>query len=361
MSIRFTPDDWKRIRTGYGRWWDKTLDRPLIPITLYGKDPGRPQPSAPLLTQATCADLSIPADDLIDRIDYELSRYEYLGDAFPYVNFDCFGPGVAAAFLGAKLDNSTGGVWFHPARETDIRDLHLEYDPDNVWLRRIKDIYAAGMKRWQGQVLMGMADLGGVLDILSTFRPSERLLLDLYDEPEEVKRVVREIHDLWLGFCRELHDALGPMAPGYSDWAKIYSETPSYVIQCDFCYMISPAFFEEFVKPELTVMCKTLDHTMYHLDGIGQLNKLDSLLAIPELDAVQWVPGDGKPPQEEWPEVLEKIRSAGKNIQLFGGLRALGIVEKQFGTGKGIHLMPLRDSLERKAEYLTALEKYHVI
>ena len=170
MGIQFTDSDWSEIRRNYTKWWDRELERPLIPVKLFGRDPGRPKPKAPLLSQTTCADLSVPAEAIIDRLDYELSRYEYLGDGFPSVNFDCFGPGVVAAFLGAELNNSTGRVWFHPQKVVPIDELHLEYDPDNIWLQRIKDIYRAGVERWRGQVLMGMPDLGGVMDVRSTFR-----------------------------------------------------------------------------------------------------------------------------------------------------------------------------------------------
>jgi len=75
---------------------------------------------------------------------------------------------------------------------------------------------------------------------------------------------------------------------------------------------------------------------MYHLDGIGQLPHLDSLLTINELDAVQWVPGDGKPKQGEWPHVYQKIYMAGKKIQIWEGIDNLESVINAIGSGKGI-------------------------
>ncbi len=70
-----------------------------------------------------------------------------------------------------------------------MRDLKLNYEPDNVWLHRVKDICRAAIERWQGMVQVGMTDIGGNLDVLSAFRPGEKLLLDLYDCPDDVKRV----------------------------------------------------------------------------------------------------------------------------------------------------------------------------
>ena len=93
----------------------------------------------------------------------------------------------------------------------------------------------------------------------------------------------------------------------------------------DFCYMISPAMFDRFVKPELAATCRRLKHAFYHLDGPGELAHLDSLLEIPELKGVQWVPGAGQPDITHWPEVYRKIAKAGKLIQFSSGQSSLGI------------------------------------
>ena len=52
---------------------------------------------------------------------------------------------------------------------------------------------------------------------------------------------------------------------------------------------------------------------------------LDSLLEIPELKGVQWVPGAGQPDITHWPEVYRKIAKAGKLIQFSSGQSSLGI------------------------------------
>lgn len=351
MSIDFSSDRWERLRADSALWWAGKLERPMMGQVLHGRDPGRPEPRAPLLSQSTCAALSIPAEDLIDRIDYELSQNVYLGDAFPCFNLDCFGPGVAAAFLGAELDNSTGRVWFHPKKLLPVGELHFTYDPDNVWLRRIIEICEKGVERWQGRVMLGMPDLGGAMDILSTFRPGENLLLDLYDEPDEVARLVGEIDALWHRFYRRIEEALRPVSPGYTDWTGLFSPTPSYVLQDDFTYMISPEMFARFARPALVTDCDRLDHTIYHFDGVGQLSHLDQVLSIGKLDAVQWVPGDGKPGLTEWPEVYRKIHDAGKGIYTWGGNEVLDAVSHQIGGASGIwHIAETRDlSYEKEA------------
>lgn len=356
MGIAFSPEQWSQVEQTYEAWWQDELERPVLPIWLEGRDPGRSCPDVPLLTQATCADLSIPAEALIDRLDYELSRYSYLGDAFPMVRFDSFGPGLVAAFLGARLDNSTGRVWFHPQAVQPIGEIQPVYDPDNIWLKRIREIYAAGLARWGDQVLMSLPDLGGSLDILSTFRPSEALLLDLIDEPEEVERLNWACHALWHRFFGELSEQLRagvggqPGARGWTDWGGTFSAKPSYILQCDFCYMISPTMFDTFVKPELAASAKRMGRAIYHLDGIGQLPHLASLLEIDEIRAIQWVPGDGKPSQEEWLQVYSQIRDGGKGALLFCGPEGMMRIAAHNGTTRGLCHMPITVEASREGE-----------
>ena len=359
MTIDFSAARWQQIKETYRQWWAGELERPIIPIQLAGRDPGRPKPKTPLLTQATCTDFSLAAEDIIDRIDYELSTYLYLGDAFPYFNMDCFGPGILAGMLGAKVDNSSGHVWFSPTEDLPISEIHFAFNPDNVWYRRLQEIYAAGMERWQGMVLLGMTDLGGILDVLSTFRPSERLLLDLYDYPEEVKRLTWEAHEAWHQAYVGLNEVLQPLNPGYSDWSGIYSDVPSYILQSDFCYMISPAMFNEFVKPELEAACQRLPRSFYHLDGVGQIRHLPYLLEIEALDGVQWIPGAGKPGCGEWPELYQQIQAAGKKIQVFeGGFDVLDTVVAQIGSSRGVQHHLMTGSIEEEANVRQRLADY---
>lgn len=339
MSIDFNSARWERVRENSNAWWAGELKRPLIAITMGGRDPGRPEPNVPNYGFAAFYDLSIPAEDVIDRWDYNLSTSRFLGDAFPHV-WPNFGAGVVAALLGAVLSSTieTSTVWFHPPRDMDIHDIHFEYDPNNVWLNRIKDIMRAAVDRWQGSVQVAMTDLGGAVDIVASFRPGEKLLLDLYDSPDEVKRLTWEVHDLWWRYFDEFNSVLQPVNPGYSTWGGFFSSEPHYMLQCDFCYMIGPRMFDEFVLPELAACCKRMPNGFYHLDGVRQLPHLDSLLTIPELKGVQWVPGAGAPGASHWPEVYRKIRDAGKLIQLIGGPNDLGTITEQLGSAEGIYL-----------------------
>jgi 5-methyltetrahydrofolate--homocysteine methyltransferase len=356
--IHFTDKQWDRVRSNYRKWWKGELGRPILPMVLGGADPGRLKPDVPQLMFSNCADFSITPEQMIDRMDYDLSCCEFYGDSYPYVYMAHFGPGIAAAFLGAEVEPTPNTVWFHPKVRLPASELHFSYDPDNIWLRRIKDIYRAGMKKWSGNVCMSMTDLGGTMDILASFLTTEGLLFSLVDEPDEIKRLVGEISAYWIQFHREISEIIRGQQ-GFSDWGTIYSEQPSYMLQCDFCFMISPEMFNTFVRDELSATASRLDKPFYHLDGIGELSHLDTLLSIDSIKGIQWVPGDGEPITRDWSEVFAKISQGGKKIQVYYNLdqyfdeilpvikRPDDLIKMQFGY-----------PIERKAEALRKLSRF---
>ena len=336
MSVHFDIERMAKVKDAHARWWRGELDRPLVKVTLGNAySPVQPSSPAPVLTQESCADFRWSAQQLIDALDDQLSREEYLGDAFPFVNLSSFGPGVLAALCGAKLDNSSGRVWFWPDQEREIADIHVRYDPENIWAKRIKDIYRAGLEKWNGQVIMGMPDLGGVMDVAATFRGSENLLLDLYDSPEEVLHLNREIQTAWYAAYNDFAEVLQPQGC-FTDWSGLLSPEPSYILQCDFCYMIGNPMFKQFVLPSLREDTQRLTNTIYHLDGIGELNHLDDVLALEKLNAVQWVFGAGKGPAAGWLEVYKKIQAAGKQMWIIENARDyLDVISELHGTPYG--------------------------
>ncbi len=341
MSIDFTTQRWEAVKDNYRKWWAGELERPLIQATISGRTPQRTKPTIPYYHFNSFYDFSVPAEQIVDWYEYLLEGTYFLGDSFPHCN-PYFGPGVLAAYMGALVDNSeyAGTTWFHPQSILLAEEIFLKFDPSSPWWLRTVDLYRAAQERFQGMVQLDMTDLGGNLDIASTFRPSENLLMDLYDCPEEVTRLAWEGHNAWWHCFKKLADVAN-MNPGYTAWCPIFSEAPYYMLQCDFCYMIGPEQFKKFVLPELAVSCKKLTNPFYHLDGPGQLPHLDYLLSIPELKGIQWVPGDGSPDITQWPEVYKKIRAAGKLIQIYSsqsqyGWEALDIIADQLGSAKGI-------------------------
>ncbi len=363
MTNRFSAEKWKQLAEIYRQWWNGTLERPIIAVRVVGKTDW-PEPELQMHGSRELYDLGIPAEAVIDRWDFELSALKFMGDGFPCM-WPNFGPGVLAAFIGCRGQPELDTTWFIPEEEKPIEEISFSFNPEAPVFRRVADLMKAAQERWGSEVLVNMTDLGGNLDILSSFRPSEQLVFDLYDHPEQVKRLTWEAHEAWWAYYSAFNEVLQPVNPGYSAWTNLYSESPYYILQCDFCYMIGPEMFDEFVKPELAASCKRLSNAFYHLDGPGQLPHLDSLLSIPELKGIQWIPGAGQPDETKWPEVYGKIRDAGKLIQVFGRATSgqtgtLTAIADQLDSAKGIALIADVYNDEQLDEAITLLEHYGI-
>jgi 5-methyltetrahydrofolate--homocysteine methyltransferase len=221
-----------------------------------------------------------------------------------------------------------------------IAGLKLVLDPNNAWWRRVLELTRRAVERWGSSIAVGHTDLGGNLDILASLLTSERLLFDVYDHPAEVMRLVNSLTRLWLRYYDELHALIAPAGRGTTPWAAIWSPARCYMLQSDFAYMISPRMFERFVLPDLAACCEELEHAFYHLDGVGQIAHLDMLLSLERLRGIQWIPGDGQPPPEDWLPLLKRIRDAGKLCQLYvSGEGARTIVRELGGRGFAFYIL----------------------
>ena len=80
---------------------------------------------------------------------------------------------------------------------------------------------------------------------------------------------------------------------GSSNWTGLWFPGRGYPVQNDLTCLISTPMYQEFFLEELINHINYLDYSIYHLDGPGAVKHLDMILDIPELDAIQWIPGAG--------------------------------------------------------------------
>lgn len=340
IQVSFGPADWERVRGDYARWWAHDLERPLVQIgeKVWSED----HPPYPVQSFASNYGLEMPAEEIVAQYGGHLEAQRFYGDAFPrwWVNY---GPGILAGFMGARVHSVPETVWFEPVEEMRAEDLTLSMDEENVWWQRVLEITRTAADAWGDQALVGFTDFGGNLDVLASFRTTQGLIYDLYDAPEALDRLVSEVTAHWLRCYERQYEIIRQQRLGTTPWAPIWSESTCYMLQCDFGYMISPEMFERFVIPDLTACCERLEHGFYHLDGPGQIAHVDLLLEMPRLRGIQWIPGDGNPPPEGWPELLSRFIDGGKLCQLFVTAQGAHEIVKTVG-GRGM-LLAITDEM----------------
>jgi len=81
--------------------------------------------------------------------------------------------------------------------------------------------------------------------------------------------------------------------------------------------MISPQDFRQLFLPPLLETMQTVEHRIYHLDGWVALQHLETLLGLPELQAIQWLPGAGREEISQWIPLIQRVQAAGKGIAIY--------------------------------------------
>ncbi len=311
-------EDWPRVRQRYEAWWaGEMLDRPIVQVTapLSGPDPQDVAPTDPdeLLQWFTDPALAIP------RLERTVARTYWGGDAFPLAFPLSTGlPAIEAAYLGCPYEVVPGSDtgWAAPLIDDWKTRPRIEVDPDNWWWRTTQELLAQGSEAGAGKYVVGIPDIQGGGEIVALLRGTERLAMDLLDHSEMVKQACAEEIQAWCVYYDTSFEIIHQFQEGYADWIGIWSDVPYVSVENDFSIMISPPMFEEFFVPALRLQTEFVDRTIYHLDGPGAIRHLDVLLALPELDGIQWVPGAGAASMREWLDLLKRIQAGGKRLQL---------------------------------------------
>ena len=238
----------------------------------------------------------------------------FLAETFP-VFWPNLGPGVYAAFHGTELVFGEVTSWTVP-QVRDWDDLAtIRIDPAGPYFRKIDELTARALERCPGQFLVGYTDLHGGLDCVADWRDPQQLCLDLADAPERVHQLVRLAEEHFLEVYDHYNSILEAHRQPSVTWMGIPSFGRMHIPSCDFAALVSPRVIAEFYLPTLKREVVAMDHNIYHLDGKGTLRHLDRILAVPEIQAIQWVQGMGKDmPILQWLPLLRRIRAAGKSV-----------------------------------------------
>ena len=315
MSLVHKPD-WEETKQRYLGWWDhEYFGRCALAVTApLDHPPDVLEPPAARTPAEQWYDL-----DLISaRNRYHLSRTFFGGEALPIWSGGYPGHTAIPNFLGCplSLDMTTG--WWDPVlrdensldyRSLRIDESHPDYEFNFRMLRRAAQESA-------GRCLPSIGAFGGCGDTLAAVRGTTRLLLDCVERPEEVGAAELYLMAMWCDFYDRCYATIHEAAQGSTCWFPLWSPGRFYAAQNDFSYNISPRMFEEIFIPALEQQTRFLDHCVYHVDGVNAFVHVGALCELSRLQALQILPGAGKPSPLHYLDVLRQVQWAGKNLHI---------------------------------------------
>ncbi len=331
----FTEKQWQQVKDDYEGWWKQTREKPILHLSFVEECKTMKRPEGMITENLFHYPESESPESIAEKMEYIMRsrRYEYNG--YPYI-WVYFGPVSTVEYIGCKPHIGPSTVWFSPRDEIEPSKRHITRDPRSEFLPRNHAIRKAIQDRFGGgYVVSGPCGAGCNLDYVAEFYGHEELSYMLYDEPDEVKRLMDEIQAALLPIGDE-EEKLTPGAVGYTAWGGIFAPKPWVTMQCDYCAMIGRKHFEEFEKPELVEHCKrSPEYNYYHLDGPGEIIHMDSILDIPELKCMQWVTAPNGELDLDL-KVYSNIFNHGKNMWVTGPIEKARAVAEKNGTAKGI-------------------------
>jgi hypothetical protein len=308
--------DWELRLARQDAFWDcAIIDRPLVLITL-------PRPTEDCVAGPPPKHHDSIREAWFDsqhRAEWALagvSNTLYLGDALPSA-WPNLGPDVFSAYLGSELEYANDTAWSRPMHK-DWAELEQLRCQENLYWQKTLELTAAYLEAGRGKFYVALTDLHAGADALASLREPQQLCLDLLEEPKQVKRLLHIVTDEYLRVFDLLRQQLADADQLCGCNAFGIFSRRNWNMGCnDFSYMISKQLFDEVFLPEIIRECRHVDATCYHLDGIGALHHLDSLLEVPEITAIQWVPGTGHGGLADWLDVYRRCQAAGKGIQVW--------------------------------------------
>lgn len=317
MELLYKPD-WEQTKEHFRSWWaHEDFGRCALAVTSPRNGmKSVPPPAFPERVEDRWLDF-----EYLHAInEYRMSRTYYGGEAFPLWTPGYPGWDMIPAYLGAQVDLKEETGWVHPLIEngelTD-HDYHdMVIDPKNKWWVFAEKMHRFAVRESRGKSLPGIQAIGGSGDTLAGLRSTNQLLFDVMECPEHVREFEMFLMKQWMDVYEKFYGIINEAAEGSTCWFPLWAPGRFYPMQNDFSYMISPRMFEDLFLPALEVQSNYLDYSVYHVDGVAAFAHVDVICSMPRLQALQILPGAGKPSPLHYMDVLKKVQKAGKNLHI---------------------------------------------
>lgn len=349
-------EDWDEARERFVAWWaEEALGRCAMGVTAprSGLPPGT-EPPCPPTPEQRWTDL-----DYIGALsDWRNAHTFFGGEAYPTWGYGYPGSKSMAVMLGCPitLDWETG--WVDPILDGEDMDVSsLRLDEEGPRWRFTLEWHRRAAREAPGRCLPMVGLLGSSGDTLAWLRGTQRLLLDMVDRPEQVRAAEERMLDLWLRAYRTFYEIVRDPDGGSTSWFPLWAPGTFFGVQNDFSGMVSPAMFRRVFLPVIGRWTEALDYSVYHVDGVNAFAHVDALCELPRLNALQVLPGAGKPGPLHYLPVLKKVQAAGKNLHISIDISKVETALSEL-SARGLFIQTRARSEEEAREVLRKAERW---
>jgi hypothetical protein len=304
-------EDWSIVKKRWEAWWDCDMFDRVVTCISAPRDGVQSTAVQEVDPETKWTDV----DFMIRRMREEMRSTWNGGEGLPLF-YHGWSVGHSLVF-GCKPHFTPETIWVEPVA---LDELTFDEWEDHPWWSWILEATERVTRASQGEYFVMPMWGNHAGDTFALIRGTEQLAMDVAVNPEWLATAVKRTSDILMRqFDRlwELVQAAELGIQGSVNYCGCWSPGRTLGFDCDISCMVSPDAFQRIFLSPLIQTMHSVDHRIYHLDGPCALHHLDALLDLPELHAIQWVPGSGRGEIMQWVPLLQRIQARGKAIQVF--------------------------------------------
>jgi len=254
--------------------------------------------------------------------DYE-RQYQYtldIGqDAFyaaePYTGIPWM-EGILGCPISATAESMWADHWLEDWADMD----NLKFDPNNPWFRKFIEFVDVLAEYSKGRFPIAQPIFRGPSDMVGAVIGQSRLPLEVYDNPEQVKKLANIATDAFI----QVVDALQHHAPAFHGGYSIgfyHLWAPEHVIwyQEDLSALLSPSLFRDLFLDCGVKISQYASYNALHVHP-SSFFMLDDFIKIEPLKVIQINKDVGGPSIPEMLPQFQKVLESGKKLIIWGSL-----------------------------------------
>jgi hypothetical protein len=317
-----TTSDLERKLAGYRRFWDRTpVERPLIGFSVGGWFPFQHYRAMHAFRGRTGLD----PQDL--RPEAFLADYEGLVSGWAGIEDDMI-RGISPlpflpwleAMLGCRVQVGQESVWAEEG-VFDYAELgRIDFSDTNPWRRKYLEFVRVLREHFGDRLPVGLPILRGTADMVAALRGSEQMVYDLYDRPEDFRRLGEACTSLLVELMRAQHAITGPFAGGYVIEALgIWASERLARLQEDASALFSPDLYVACLQPHDWRAAEAFPCSLIHLHS-SSLFLIDQILDVEALGCIQINKDVGEAAIPEMLPALQRVQARARSLLIRGKL-----------------------------------------
>jgi len=222
------------------------------------------------------------------------------------------------AMAGCEICCSRPNVWSEPVAKSVAEVPEIKFDPNNSWVCKYIEFLKIFRECFGDKHPLAASILRGPSDVLAALVGDEASVYAYVDHPEQTKKVLADITNLFCGFIKYQWEHTPAFCGGYIlPQNEIWVSKKPLRFQEDASALISPSIYEEFLLPGDKKIVSLSKYNMIHLHTTS-LHLLDYFLNNENVGIIQISKDDGFEDMNKLIQSLQKIQTRVKCLILRG-------------------------------------------